>query len=212
MKRELPRTIRKTLQAALESKSGPIAETLKNELESIVRDAQETLTQSYLSSIQMTDDASAAASGSTGRTQSSQPVPESSFREHGMTQSMPFANDALSQYIILPEATAASLPTLFFSADGTATRATSSTSAPQSLSEMLPDNPIMDDVWLNTFIDDEDILHGIFTQDNAEYGTFDSEALSLQNQPFDQYIGKGKEPAHDSTWTFDLEDLQEKPT
>ncbi|KAH7075731.1 hypothetical protein BKA63DRAFT_305477 [Paraphoma chrysanthemicola] len=48
LRRELPRTVRKRLQTMLESKLGPLEETLKNEVESVVRDCQETLTHSYL--------------------------------------------------------------------------------------------------------------------------------------------------------------------
>lgn len=48
LKRELPRKIRKELQVALQSVIGPIEETLKNDLENIVRNCQEALTRSYL--------------------------------------------------------------------------------------------------------------------------------------------------------------------
>ncbi|KAF2036397.1 hypothetical protein EK21DRAFT_84083 [Setomelanomma holmii] len=54
LRRELPRKIRKELQAALENVIGPIEETLKSDLENIVRNCQETLTRSYFDAAQLT--------------------------------------------------------------------------------------------------------------------------------------------------------------
>jgi hypothetical protein len=52
MRRELPRKVRKALEAAMEKIIGPVEETLKNELESIVRDCHETLTRTFLDTAQ----------------------------------------------------------------------------------------------------------------------------------------------------------------
>jgi hypothetical protein len=52
MRRELPRKVRKALEAAIEKIIGPVEETLKNELEGIVRDCHETLTRSFLDAAQ----------------------------------------------------------------------------------------------------------------------------------------------------------------
>ncbi|KAL5116031.1 hypothetical protein ACEQ8H_006042 [Pleosporales sp. CAS-2024a] len=52
MRRELPRKVRKALELAMESRIGPVEETLKKELENIVRDCHETLTRSFLEAAQ----------------------------------------------------------------------------------------------------------------------------------------------------------------
>jgi hypothetical protein len=46
--RELPRKVRKALETAIEKNFGPFEETLKSELENIVRDCHETLTRSFI--------------------------------------------------------------------------------------------------------------------------------------------------------------------
>jgi hypothetical protein len=215
MKRELPRKIRKALQTALESKLGPIAETLKNELENIVRGAQETLMQSYLDSVQTTSCASAVASGSTESPFLAQALPDDCPSEANMNRSRSFDRDPLSQHLVLPEATSTFLPTLYFSDNSTATQATSPTSAPRSLPDTLPDNSIMDNAWLNTFTNDDDILRDLFAQEDVGETTFGALGpmdLLQQEQTFNQYTGKGKEPAHDITWDFGLEHLPEGPS
>jgi hypothetical protein len=215
MKRELPRKIRKALQIALERKLGPIAEELKNELESIVRDAQVTLTQSYLDSVRSTSGASAEASECTGGSCSAQPLPDACPSKDNMSPSRSFDRDALSQHLVPREGISEFLPPLYFSAISTATRETSSTSAAHSSPETLSDDLIMDDAWLNTLISDEDILHDLFSQDHVgdtTFGAFGSADSSQQDQTFDQYTGKGKEPAHENSWDFDLEHLPEGPS
>ena len=52
LSRELPRSVRKELEMAMESLIGPIEETLKNQLENIVRNCQERLSRNYQPSIQ----------------------------------------------------------------------------------------------------------------------------------------------------------------
>jgi hypothetical protein len=47
LSRELPRSVRKELELAMETFLGPIEETLKNQLENIVRDCQERLSRQY---------------------------------------------------------------------------------------------------------------------------------------------------------------------
>jgi hypothetical protein len=48
MNRELPRKVRKVLEIEIEKMMGPVEETLKNQLESIIRNCHEGLSQSYL--------------------------------------------------------------------------------------------------------------------------------------------------------------------
>ena len=48
MSRELPRKVRKELEIAIEKIIGPVEETLKNQLENIIRNCQERLSREYL--------------------------------------------------------------------------------------------------------------------------------------------------------------------
>jgi len=48
MTRELPRKVRKELEIAIEKMIGPVEETLKNQLESLVRNCQERLSREFL--------------------------------------------------------------------------------------------------------------------------------------------------------------------
>lgn len=52
MNRELPRKVRMALEAQMERLLGPIEETLKNELESIVQNCHKSLAETYLGTMQ----------------------------------------------------------------------------------------------------------------------------------------------------------------
>jgi hypothetical protein len=52
MNRELPKLLRKTWQSTLESSFGPLEETLKHQLVSVVKDVHESLTRNYFTSTQ----------------------------------------------------------------------------------------------------------------------------------------------------------------
>ncbi|KAH8719328.1 hypothetical protein GQ44DRAFT_809716 [Phaeosphaeriaceae sp. PMI808] len=103
MNRELPREVRKALETAMERIIGPIEETLKNELESIVRNCHETLTKSFLD---------------TARRLTSCPEGPSSSKESAFSMQAAFAvnknvpissdegvatDNGLSQYMVPPE-------------------------------------------------------------------------------------------------------------
>lgn len=175
LKRELPRTIRKTLQALLESKLGPIEETLKNELESIVRDAHESLTRSYLSSAQATEDLEGVDAA-----QSSSAAPSQSI-------------EVPPQYLVPSEATT-SIPTLPLTADKLASSTAFFDSAYHSVPEASAlDDAVLNDSWLDTFFEDGDVLHELFAQNSSNAASADVHFV----QP---YTGKGKAPVPNSTW------------
>jgi len=86
---------------ALESRIGPIEETLKNELESIVRGAQENLTRTYLSSVHQSGPSTTTLPGSTASEQMTL-QPPLDYLNWGIAPSHPSV-DALSQYVIPAE-------------------------------------------------------------------------------------------------------------
>jgi hypothetical protein len=206
LKRELPRTIRKTLQTALESRIGPIEETLKNELESIVRDAQETLTRSYLSSAQTLSLSSGSKAGPTEQTASTQ----SSLTDATGKLKLIIPNDALSPYSIPPEANSSCLPQIQRLAEFSGKCASSSDSAYYSSHYCIPEpkqGASVNDIWLDSLLN-EDLLeeNERIAQDNVG-GTTSSEIASTyaftDDQPTRQYSGKGKGRADDDWWDVD---------
>ncbi|KAF2830185.1 hypothetical protein CC86DRAFT_403493 [Ophiobolus disseminans] len=101
MNRELPRKVRKALELAMERKFGPIEETLKNDLENIIRNCQEALTRTFF------DTAQSLASSSTGPTarpiQTMQPVLVLDQCEYNPIEETDPENDVLSQFFVPPE-------------------------------------------------------------------------------------------------------------
>ena len=70
MNRELPRKVRQELEIAIEKLVGPLEETLKNQLEGLIRNCQEKLSKEYehskASSSDKTSDLSSALAGPSG--------------------------------------------------------------------------------------------------------------------------------------------------
>ena len=145
MSRELPRKVRKALEAAMERLIGPIEETLKNELENIVRNCQEALTRSYLDTARSL----ASSSGPPGPVTPAQPafIPElgaysSTIRAIGTAE--------LSQYFLPPDAMQEPYPKMTDLTENNNNinlQASFSDSAYYSQSENVQ-GPFWDDTWL----------------------------------------------------------------
>jgi hypothetical protein len=199
LKRELPRTIRKTLQAALETSLGPIEETLKNELENIVRNAQETLTRSYLRA----GPSSAAPSKTTSTPAEDAHATQTSSAYLETTNSMPqipFEPDVLSQYFVPPDTVPASSS---FGMGLPVDKAGTSTTWSDSAYHSLPDNvdeSLWDNTWFSSILDESD-SRSFPTQHGAGSTVFNiSEAeSSLEDHVLDQCTGKGKGRADGDT-------------
>lgn len=187
LKRELPRTIRKKLQAFLEDSFGPIEETIKNELEGIVRDAQEVLTRRFLGTGLPEDQSIGTTPGlvngdinawQSGVSQAGPSEP----RIHLQPQM-----DALAPYFVPPDAT------------GTALLDAYQLAAIDYVYEAPPDSgyyshPMQDhEEWLNTVIDDD-----TWTRPSDENVSEDitrggsRTGASAEQGPETPYTGKGK--------------------
>jgi hypothetical protein len=117
MSRELPRRVRKALDVAMESIIGPIEETLKTEMENIVRNCQEQLTISFMDSIRALASPPIATPGPSGIL----PIPQKP-RAVNMTgvetiEKYASANNDLSQYFVPPYTTLEPWPELVNIAD-----------------------------------------------------------------------------------------------
>jgi hypothetical protein len=200
LRRELPRTIRKSLQAALESSFGPIEETLKNELENIVRDAQETLTRSYIGGVQMSDLASGVLFASTGNAQPTQSSSVANLDMCNSAQPIHFGTDALSQYFVPPDAILASLPDLAPPSDKANTCATLSDSAYYSF----PENAFLDDAWFDSIPAPYIFGDTVRAEDAEDQASGPAEAIhSLGHYPFQESNEKGTQRAR-----FDKADVE----
>ncbi|KAH4037652.1 hypothetical protein HBI56_222930 [Parastagonospora nodorum] len=187
LKRELPRTIRKTLQAALESRIGPIEETLKNELEGIVRDAQEALTRSYLSSTQNSGPSSASVLHSTDGT-----LHPNDSCANDLMQKSQSTTDSLSQYLVPPEAMSAWIPDVPHPIDDSSTL---TDSAYHSLSGTGQDDSPMEDAWLRNFLD-EDVFLADLDVEEANSDPPRSKYPGFHDQFSEGKNGKGKSKAY----------------
>jgi hypothetical protein len=174
LRRELPRTIRKMLEAALESKMGPIEETLKNDLENMVRDAQDKLTRSYLRSAEPSDMTSGAFAGPSN----SAPQTQSPSLSQPPTAPMSLVMEDLPQFLLPPDTIPASLLSLDHVMDNTGSSARQTDSAYYSLSE----NPILDGSWFD-WTQDESLFNGI----NEPIPNY-----SFEDPQPEEYDGKGK--------------------
>lgn len=105
MSRELPRQVRKALEVAMDKTFGPIEETLKNEMENIVRNCQEQLTTNFMKSIQAPKSATNAAPGPSGTQATAQSHRAVELMGRGTMASQASPVDDLSQFLIPPYAT-----------------------------------------------------------------------------------------------------------
>jgi hypothetical protein len=188
LRRELPRAIRKTLQTALESRIGLIEETLKNELETIIRDTQETLTRSYMGS---TPSCSLTPAAEMISPTESRPPQSVVTNEHRPAPSGGSKTEALSQYCVPPDAALASLPELAHSFSEGKAYTTSSDSAYQSMSsnwiDPMPDTELHFDPIFSNFGD-----LGLEFPEFMAFNSFGSFNNPLEDQPSEEYTGKGK--------------------
>lgn len=204
LKRELPRTIRKRLQVYLERSFGPIEETIKNELEGIVRDAQEALTRGFLGTTPPEHSHAETKAGSareeinTWQLNVSQAGP-SDPRSHVQPQM-----DALAPYFVPPDATGTgpSSTELLTANDNAVT--TLSDSAYYSL----PTQDLQfDEDWLNTIIDDSTWNLSLDQHSSEEIAHIGSRIeWSTEEVPQTSYTGKGKGKAAYDTVGANSED------
>jgi hypothetical protein len=178
---------------------GPIEETLKNELENIVRDAQDTLTKTYLGSVELADPSSGLLSGLSG---GAQPMLPSSFSYAGdddLAQPTHPGTGALSQVFVPPYATLELPPEMAHPIDNFSTGATWSDSAYYSLPEIAQDS-FMNDVWLNSIsngCEDEGSLHPDCAEDTTlDILGHDSLLGHYPPEEPEEYTGKGKGRFH----------------
>jgi hypothetical protein len=125
LKRELPRKIRKELEAAMERIMGPMEETLQRQLEDIVRDCHENLTRSYCSVAQPTDAIPGEIAGPSRATEKSEFASLPMLDEPALdTHSTTLQADALSQYNVPPESSPQLWPDMMQPPDNFLTEAT----------------------------------------------------------------------------------------
>jgi hypothetical protein len=207
LRRELPRTIRKTLQATLESSFGPIEETLKNRLENIVRDAQETLTRDYLKSVQLSDTALGSMAGSSGEGPSTQ-----TLLQHQSVPVLPKTHpetDALSPYQVPSETIPRPWPQMTHTSHNIDTYATISDSTYFSLLEN-SQNPSLEEVWDSAFEPADPFEEDMEQAKTGDMYTGDSRpALPVNLDLAQGYTGKGKgraapEADHDIAQSHDF--------
>jgi hypothetical protein len=190
LRRELPRKIRKKLQGVLEGKIGPIEETLKNDLEALVRDCQESLTRNFFDVVRPSEVPEQRDAASQPE-QSHSDAPPSGANP---TDQPPRANaDALVQFLVPPDSVPVSWPDVAASSNHTTSHAISSDSAYFSL---IGDEsgPSSDDVWLESVLDSAAAFDDFSSTVNFPWSQ-DSDAsyLTLPTESIlPTYTGKGK--------------------
>lgn len=186
LRRELPRRIRKRLQELLESNFGLIEETIKNQLEGIVRDEQDELTRGYLSTSQSQGSLPAKAAACAQEENVGFDLDSTQAGPSNAQLRVQPEMDALSLYFVPPDTTGTPLPDTGLLAANSHTFAEPSDSAYYSLQT--------DDEWFETMINDstsnfpvghgdveESILAGSWTGPVAE-----------EVAPQESYTGKDK--------------------
>jgi hypothetical protein len=206
MKRELPRIIRKALEAKIEKLIGPIQETLKNDLENIVRDCQETLTRNYMNTTQSPNVFTQDMGEPTQHQQ--QHISQSAVKDsRSPDAALPnlYGTDELAQYFVPPDAPFDPWPGIAPSSSNTYTQDSFSDSANYSLSTNAQ-NPFWDDVWLNSMSSNNmgDILNVSELRDMMQTNTLGYDNMSV-SQPQETYTGKGKGKARDPGQDPDVE-------
>ena len=194
LKRELPRKIRKELEAAMESIMGPMEETLKSQLEDIVRNCHENLTRSYRNATLPTDAMPEEIAGPSGVAERQEPssLPNLATPELEMHPTA-FEAGALYQYHVPPESSPELWPDMT-QPDEFFLTATWSDSAYYSQFEG-SGYPMLSETWpLRTTTEP-------FSEENGkvaytDIATTDSEVAHLHEEvPSTEYAGKGKDKA-----------------
>jgi hypothetical protein len=193
MNRELPGTIRRTLQAALDRNLASIEETLKNQLENIVRDVHETLARNFLNSVQPSEPSSGTIDRLAGGLSPAENLSTTALTPCDATYLTKFQTDTLAHYSIPSDASSLDLLSLPSLDDHVNTSASFADSGYQSYHEQV-ENTCFDDAWLQLDPDfgsvyeslSADILPGgAALQTNTPDPDFDQ-------QPAEEYLGKGK--------------------
>jgi hypothetical protein len=177
---------------------GPIEETLKNELENIVRDAQDTLTRTYLSSMEPAGPSSGLLAGPSGEAQPMLPLSISNSEHYNSAQPTHPGTSVMSQFFVPPYATSESLPEMTHPVGNSNTGAVWSDSTYFSPTETAQ-NSVMDDIWLNSIssgFEKEDLLDADFAEDTT-FGILGLDPSLEHHQPVEpeepeEYTGKGK--------------------
>jgi hypothetical protein len=193
MNRELPVTIRKTLQAALDGSLVAIEEKLQNQLENIVRDVHETLTRNYLNSVQPSESFSEATAGPSNE---AGPVGNCSTTEltaYPVMQPAQSHKDALASFLIPPDASSPYPLQLPLPHDSTNTVELFSDSAYHS-NPRDAEQPCFDNTWLDPDCRGRSAYEGFFGVNLLGDITFETimPSTPLNDQPVEQYTGKGK--------------------
>jgi hypothetical protein len=199
LKRELPRKIRKELEAAMERIMGPMEETLQRQLEDIVRDCHENLTRSYCSAAQPTDAIPGEIAGPSRATERSEFASLPMLDEPALdTHSTTLQADALSQYNVSPESSPQLWPDMMQPPDNFLTEATWSDSVYFSQFESLG-YPILDGTWPPPTTTEPLFEDNRNTDTSGNYRTMANPVFthSHDQPPLTAYTGKGKERAVD---------------
>jgi hypothetical protein len=204
MKRELPRIIRRALEAKIEKFIGPLQETLKNDLENIVRDCQENLTRSYMNTVQSPDTLPRDMNQSIEQQQQTPQASLAEFQPSDPAVPSHFATEQLAQYFVPPDAAFDPWPGMAQSSSNACTQDSFSDSANYSLSTNAQNHP-WDDVWLNNMSSNNmgDILSASEPR-NVQTNTMNYEN-EVMFQPLERYAGKGKGRAMDPGLDSDID-------
>jgi len=174
---------------ALESRIGPIEETLKNELENIVRGAQENLTRTYLSSVQQSGSSATTLPGSTASEQMTL-QPPLDYLNWGIAPSHPSV-DALSPYVIPADSSTEPWPDVPHTHNNAEEPFTATDSGYSSLPGGEPD-PFLNDAWV------ESGTFGPYFVNTRSETVADKpvectpDVSSTSEPPCEPYVGKGK--------------------
>jgi hypothetical protein len=194
MNRELPATIRRALQAALDRDLVHIEETLKNQLENIVRDVHETLTRNYVNPVQQpTETSSGTIAGPVNEAGSVGNWPTTNLNAGFVVQPAQSQNDALAPFSIPPDARSPYLHQLPVFDDSSNTGTSFGDSGYHSYS-MYDDNICFDEAWLQPDPTGESAIESLSSENLPREINFETTTpfLPLSNQSTEPYNGKGK--------------------
>jgi hypothetical protein len=193
MKRELPTMVRRTLKALLDLNFAPIEETLENRLESIVRDAQEHCSRSYLSSMQSSQPSAGTIAVSVKEMEPAEYLSTISLNASIHLQPPYFQMDALAQCSIPNDSSSSDMPQLSFPNDSSNTGAIFQDSAYYS-QHRDDENIPFDEASLRSNSAGESAFEHFISEFLARNPDFETVApdSTLHDQPAEEYTGKGK--------------------
>jgi hypothetical protein len=193
MNREVPVTIRRTLQTAIDRNLISIEETLKNQLENILREVLETLTRNYFASVQSFDTRSETMAGVVEGADPGENRSTIDLNSCDLVQFGQFQIDALAPFSIPPDASSSNLAPLPIPEDNINTGASFSDSAYHSC-PVGTENPSFDKSWFNPDPGYESVYESFFGVDLSGNSSFEMIAPDppLDSQATETYTGKGK--------------------